>query len=129
MLGNVMYFIMQRPYLGKNRQEIREQILARQAKVEDNLYGWSSASIDFVNRLLIRKSEQRLGHNGLYEVKSHPWFKDFNWTALLKKNIKPPFVPGVHRLLFRQLNRIMRVIRSVYLRILKQAWIKSLDYY
>ena len=26
-------------------------------------------------------------------MKTHPWLKDFDWSALLKKQMNPPFVP------------------------------------
>ena len=34
-----------------------------------------------------------MGLNGNHEVKAHSWFKDFDWSALINKTIKPPFVP------------------------------------
>lgn len=30
---------------------------------------------------------------GCEEVKSHPWFKNFDWEALRNKTMKPSFVP------------------------------------
>jgi len=43
----------------------------------------------------MRKQEYRLGYNGMYEVKTHTWFKDFDWDRLMKKQLTPPFVPPV----------------------------------
>lgn len=95
MIGRVNFVTTQRPYVGKNRQEIREQILARQANVDDNQYGWSDESIDFINRLLIRRQENRLGSRGMNEVKNHKWFENYDWNALLNKQIPAPFIPQV----------------------------------
>lgn len=43
--------------------------------------------MNFVNKLLQRRPEQRLGFKGIQEVKEHPWIKDLNWKALGKKSI------------------------------------------
>lgn len=86
-LGVIAYELCQgrRPYRGKNRREIRDQILAKQVylsrKYED-CSNWSNESIDFINRMIQRKPNQRLGFNGPGEVKQHPWFKDFPWKKL-----------------------------------------------
>lgn len=45
-----------RPYLGANRKEIREKILAKQVQLDEiPPYGWSKESVDFINRLILRK--------------------------------------------------------------------------
>ncbi len=44
--------------------------------------------------MIQRKPTNRLGtENGIIDVKQHPWFKNFPWIQLLKKNIASPFVP------------------------------------
>ena len=70
-----------RPYVGANRKEIKEQILSRQASVKlDQLpYKWSPHSLDFINKLLLRNPDQRLGSNGIEEIKEHPWLADVEW--------------------------------------------------
>ena len=85
-----------RPYLGKNRKEIKEAVLAKQAHIHRrDLFenGWSFESGDFINKMLYRKPFKRLGFNGIYEIKSHPWFKGFNWNELINKTMVSPFVP------------------------------------
>ncbi|KAJ3219933.1 Serine/threonine-protein kinase MRCK alpha [Dinochytrium kinnereticum] len=42
-------------------------------------------------RKLICKKEARLGRNGIQEIKSHPWFKNFEWSQAQKNT--PPFIP------------------------------------
>jgi hypothetical protein len=34
---------------------------------------------------------------GCEEVKSHPWFKDFDWDSLKAKTLKPTFVPNIEK--------------------------------
>ena len=86
-----------RPYLGRNRNEIKELILHKQAKINYfDLYNeWSDNSINFINSLLIRKPENRLGFkNGIKDLMEHPWMKDVNWNLLKEKKIKAPFIPN-----------------------------------
>ncbi|CAD8110680.1 unnamed protein product [Paramecium sonneborni] len=97
-LGVIVYECMlgRRPYLGRSRQEIREQMLAKQAviKRQEVPPGWSLEAADFANKLLQRKPQNRLGNNGPDEVKEHPWFKDFSWQKLITKQIIAPFIPN-----------------------------------
>lgn len=44
-------------------------------------------------RLLEKNPKNRLGANGAFEIKGHPWFEKVNWNALLAREIKSPFVP------------------------------------
>ena len=86
----------QRPYLGKNRKEIKLQVLRKQAKIypDDIPEGWGPESVDFINSCLKRKDSRRLGFTGgVNDLKNHIWFKDFDWDALLNKTLKAPFIP------------------------------------
>ena len=87
-----------RPYLGRNRKEIKDVILHKQAKI--NLFDlpsdWSEDSANFINALLIRKPEKRLGFKGgVKDLMEHPWMKDVNWDLMKKKKIKAPFIPNI----------------------------------
>ena len=85
-----------RPYLGRSRQEIKEVVFNFQAKIydEDIPENWSKESVDFINKLLLRKPNKRLGYkNGINELKKHIWFKDIDWEKLEKKEIEAPFLP------------------------------------
>ena len=41
--------------------------------------------MDFVNKLLKRNKESRLGFNGIEELKKHDWLKSINWRKLSRK--------------------------------------------
>lgn len=86
-----------RPYNGRSRAEIRDQILARQAfiKPENCPKGWTHTAVDFINELIQRKPYKRLGKQGILELKQHDWFEGFDWENLKNKKMKPPFVPNV----------------------------------
>ncbi|KAM3141634.1 hypothetical protein pb186bvf_006239 [Paramecium bursaria] len=97
-LGVIGYEFMlgKRPYVGKSRKEIRDQILAKQVQIKrseipDN---WSLESADFINRLLQRKPANRLGFSGSHELRQHSWFKNFPWNKLLNKELKSPYLPN-----------------------------------
>ena len=90
------FMLGERPYIGRNRKEIKHLVLRKQAKIEeeDIPNGWSYESVDFINKCLRRKQSKRLGfENGVSELKDHEWFKDFNWDKLYNKKIKAPFIP------------------------------------
>ena len=98
-LGVIGYEFMKgvRPYLGKNRKEIKEKMMAKEAKVRKNEIpkGWSSDSADFINKLLQRKPVNRLGLRGPTEVKGHQWFNNYRWKDLYLHNLKAPFIPKI----------------------------------
>lgn len=50
-------------------------------------------SADFINKLLQRKPNNRLGLNGPNEVKNHVWFRDYDWKALFDKTTIAPYKP------------------------------------
>jgi serine/threonine protein kinase len=96
-VGVMVYEFMKgkRPYLGRNRKEIRDQILSRQAQIKRNEIpeDWSPTAASFANDLIQRKPMSRLGVNGPQEVKAHPWLRDINWVKLKAREIVAPFIP------------------------------------
>ena len=100
-LGVIGYEFMlgYRPYLGRSRKEIKELIIYKQAKLNDGEipYTWSIEAADFINKLLKRKPNKRLGYNGINELKSHIWMRDINWNALKRKELVAPFIPNPNR--------------------------------
>jgi len=53
----------------------------------------SKIASSFIQKLLIRDPQMRLGSNGSDEVKADPFFNSINWNALYSKQIQPPFNP------------------------------------
>lgn len=84
-----------RPYVGKSRKEIREHIMSKQVEIRMHEIppGWSVEAADFINRLIQRKPNHRLGYNGSDEIKNHPWLQDFDWDALYERRLPAPFIP------------------------------------
>ena len=96
-LGVIGYEIMlgHRPYYGRNRKQLKDLILAYQAKIKFNKLkrGWSDNSRDFINKLIQRRPAKRLGYEGINEIKNHIWLKDINWDLMKNKKVKAPYIP------------------------------------
>ena len=84
-----------RPYNGANRKEIRADMLSHQAMVKPNQIpkNWSVSAADFINKLIQRKPSNRLGKNGIGEIKNHEWFIDFDWDKLIDLSTVSPIKP------------------------------------
>ena len=51
---------------------------------------------DLINKLLAKDPNNRLGAQAdSLEVLSHSWFKDLDWSRLLERKVKAPFIPDV----------------------------------
>lgn len=99
-LGVIGYEFMMgtRPYLGNSRKEIRDKIMAKQARIkpEDIPNDWSSDAADCINRLIQRKARQRLGYYGARSITEHAWFKYYPWQELYEGKLEAPFIPRNH---------------------------------
>ena len=96
-VGVITYELMygKRPYIGKNRKEIKEKIISQQIfiKKENIPDGWSEDAADFINRLLVRKDIERLGYYNDLDIKKHCWLKNINFEDIVDKKIQAPFLP------------------------------------
>lgn len=61
------FMLRRRPFRGRSRKEIREEIMARQPLIrkQDIPEDWSMEAADFINKLIQRKPNQRLGHQNI----------------------------------------------------------------
>ena len=105
-LGIIIYelIFLERPFKGKTKQELAENILDNEInltkdQLPNNFINSPNANnlVDFINKLLKRKKEKRLGHKDINEIINHQWLKDINWDnleskMLLEENI--PFIPS-----------------------------------
>ena len=96
-LGIILYEIMmkKRPYNGRSRRELKEKVLSKQVQINKKFIPnkWSFECADFINKLIQRKPKNRLGYNGINEIKEHIWLKFFNWKDLYLRKLDAPFVP------------------------------------
>jgi hypothetical protein len=74
-------------------------VLARQPQVrkQEIPEDWSLEAADFINRLLHRKPQQRLGHAGIEEIFRHPWLRNFPIERVAARAIEPPWKPDPRR--------------------------------
>ncbi|XP_036409833.1 serine/threonine-protein kinase N2-like isoform X2 [Megalops cyprinoides] len=82
------------PFPGDDEEEVFDSIVNDEVRYPRFL---STEAISIMRRLLRRNPERRLGagERDAEEVKKHPFFRNVDWTALLAKKVKPPFVPTV----------------------------------
>ncbi len=100
-VGVIAYECMmgERPYKGRTRKDIRDQILCRQANIKRSSIpeGWNEKAADFINKCLQRKPANRIGYrDGTNELKNHPWFSDFDWEGLATRRLNSQFVPDIN---------------------------------
>ena len=105
-LGIVIYelIFLKRPFNGKSKQEVFENILHQNIKLKKHklpnlMINSPSASelVDFINGLLKRKAEERLGFKGINELIGHPWLNGIDWDIMEEKLFKEeeiPFIPS-----------------------------------
>ena len=57
----------------------------------------SSTAQSFISELLQPKVAKRLGcgHNGALDLKNHAWYAGFDWNALEKGKMVPPYIPTI----------------------------------
>ena len=99
-IGIITYELIfgKRPFEGKNKKEIADNMLNTRINLEENNIPkhFSIEVADFINRLLKRKNNQRLGSRGIDEIKNHEWLGDVDWQGIEEKNIdltNLPFIP------------------------------------
>ncbi|KAA8497361.1 RAC-beta serine/threonine-protein kinase [Porphyridium purpureum] len=85
-LGILLYEILcgRTPFYASNRDEVYDRIESAPLKFPRHL---SSEVVSLIRGLLDRNPKTRLGMGsaGMNEVKSHPFFKDLNWSSLYDK--------------------------------------------
>ncbi|CAD8179556.1 unnamed protein product [Paramecium octaurelia] len=95
-LGVMTYELItgKRPYTGRSRKEVRDEILGRQVLLsQKECPNYSASIIDFTNKLIQRKQSLRLGIGGISQLKDHPWFNGFDWVSLYSKKMAAPYQP------------------------------------
>ena len=93
-LGAIIYEMLTGlpPFYTANREELFERIKFCSLKYP---YSISPQVRSLLEGLFQKNPEKRLGSgvDDAKSIKEHPWFSNVNWTALINKEIKPPFVP------------------------------------
>ena len=99
-LGIITYELIfgVRPFIGNNKNEIADNMMKKVINLNENDIpeNFSGDAGDFINGLLQKKNNYRLGSRGIDEIKNHEWLEDIDWTVIEYQNIdinKMPFIP------------------------------------
>ena len=80
------------PHFNQDHNEIYRGILERKPQFEN--HNLSFQLVDLLKGLLQKDPERRF--QTFSDVKRHPWLKHVDWQKVIKKDYKPPIVPGPH---------------------------------
>ena len=80
------------PFYTPNREELFEKIKYYTLKYPPYL---SPNVRNLLEGLFKKEPDKRLGGGpgDAEDIKKHPWFEGFDWDALLRKELIPPFIP------------------------------------
>jgi serine/threonine protein kinase len=80
------------PFYTPNREELFERIKFGTLKYPPHLTADAKSLLD---GLFKKDPSKRLGggEEGARALKAHPWFSRVDWDAVLRKEVKPPFIP------------------------------------
>jgi len=77
----------------KGRSELDQNVLQMNPEYQDKYF--SPRCKDFLQKLLHKDPDKRMGRNGIIEIKAHPWFEEIDFGMLEAKYLDPPFVPNL----------------------------------
>uniref|UniRef100_A0A670IF96 Ribosomal protein S6 kinase n=1 Tax=Podarcis muralis TaxID=64176 RepID=A0A670IF96_PODMU len=82
------------PFQGKDRKETMTLILKAKLGMPQFL---SPEAQSLLRMLFKRNPANRLGPDGVEEIKRHPFFSTIDWNKLYRREINPPFKPATGR--------------------------------
>ena len=80
------------PFYDEDTGEIHRKILSE--PINFPCVNLVPTAKDILSKLINRKPDQRLGANGAFEIKSHPFFHGIDWHKLLQRKYEPTFKPS-----------------------------------
>ena len=81
-----------RPYTNIQRKALQQEIFCKEAQIKESELpkGFSLNCMNFINRMIKRKQEERLGFDNIKEIFEHKFLSDINFHKLYNKRIKSP---------------------------------------
>ncbi|KAK9768824.1 rim15, signal transduction response regulator [Basidiobolus ranarum] len=79
------------PFNADSPEKVFENILSRNIDWHEDQVQVSPEARDLMEQLMCTNAENRLGANGVEEVKNHPFFAGIEWDTLLTE--RPAFIP------------------------------------
>jgi len=91
-LGTLLYEMLSGrcPFYSKNRKEMFAMITDKPVTPRKE---FSEEATDLIQKLLDRNPKKRIGSEGAYQIKEHPFFEDIDFDALYRQEIEAPFIP------------------------------------
>ncbi|XP_034565908.1 serine/threonine-protein kinase N2 [Notolabrus celidotus] len=95
-LGVLIYEMLvgESPFPGDDEEEVFDSIVNDDVRYPRFL---SPESVSLIQKLLQKNPEMRLGagEEDAAQIKKHKFFQTMDWSALLSKKLKPPFLPVI----------------------------------
>ena len=82
------------PFFSDNEEKLKENILKSELKFPKKI-NINKGAKELIKKLLVKKPNERLGHNkGFEAIKKESFFKDFDFQGLINKKINVSFKPS-----------------------------------
>ena len=82
------------PFFSDNEEKLKENILKSELKFPKKI-NINKGAKELIKKLLVKKPNERLGHNkGFEAIKKESFFKDFDFQGLISKKINVSFKPS-----------------------------------
>lgn len=84
------------PYYSQKVKDLYANIKTAELKIPKTL---SPTAADLIRKLLTRNPRERLGSGplGAREIEAHPFFADVDWSAVMRRQLRPPQIVRVHK--------------------------------
>ncbi|KAJ5071130.1 non-specific serine/threonine protein kinase [Anaeramoeba ignava] len=108
-LGAILYEMVhgRPPHYAETQQQTIDNILNEELEFKPQI---SDQLKSLLTGLLQKKPENRLGYNGIDEIKNHPFFENINWNKVAKKETNPVLVPGPKHIFSDHKNQLEELI-------------------
>ncbi|CAD8161756.1 unnamed protein product [Paramecium octaurelia] len=95
-LGIILYEMLAGidPFNDEDPMAIYQKILKGKVKFPKN---FDNDAKELIKSLLVSDVSKRLGNlkNGANDIKQHKWYQTLNWDSLIKKQMRPKYIPSV----------------------------------
>ena len=83
--------------IGLPQMTVFRNIMNKKVEFDKSLVS-NKKCIDLIKRLLIKNPAKRMGsqRDGAGDIKSHGWFKGYDWERILRREIPAPWVPTIN---------------------------------
>ncbi|KAF9122181.1 hypothetical protein BGW39_009979 [Mortierella sp. 14UC] len=93
-LGTLLYEMLSgiTPFWAENHAQMYQRVLEDELEFPMEI---DQDAASFIAGLLERNPDNRLGSQGVYHVKNHPYFSAIDWDLALKRQLPCPYIPDL----------------------------------